>query len=77
MAEHKKFYHKPVHSESEGVLNVVMECRHPMCGKPFRPTVHNKVFCSEECKEEYYSVARAMGVAGLEILRKRRRKDGD
>ena len=72
MDRDKKFCHKAVHSESEGILDGVLECRNLVCGKKFRPTVHNKMFCSLACKEEYYAVARAMGVAGLEALRKRR-----
>ncbi len=68
IGEDKNFSPPAVHGRIEGDFKV-LECRNPICQKPFRLKKHNQVFCSPECKKKYYANARAMGIAAMEILR--------
>jgi hypothetical protein len=55
---------------SEEVYAGGIPCRLLTCEKPFTPRRKNQVFCTAECREEYYIKARNMGVAALEVLRR-------
>ena len=62
-----------VHGTLEGLSDRI-PCRLFTCERLFTPKRKDQVFCTAEHREEYYIIARDVGVAALEALR--RRKDG-
>lgn len=64
----KKSRQKTVHAFSEARL-----CQCPGCNEEFYIKRKNQRFCSPECRQEYFMLARQIGEASLEKLARRKK----